>query len=201
DLVKQSSQWGNYISTNSEDVLLRSKSDILVSRHEVGNTLNSRVILVANGSFLLNLPLVNHEHRKLGARLVDEIAAPQLVVFVESGHQGLPVINEEPSLSVPTGFSLFSKRPIDVILFHLAILGIVYCMSRWPIFGRPRIADSKSVSDFGKHVDALGELLEKTGDQQFARLRVEEYYQAQRTESSTIISANPPAGTHDANRD
>lgn len=181
----------NFIAADSEDVLLKSKSDILVSRHEVGNTHNSRIIVVANGSFLLNLPLVNHEHRKLGARLVDEIPSPQMVVFVESGRGGLPVINKEPSLSVPTGFSLFSKRPIDVILFHLAILGIVYCMSRWPIFGRPRRAVDDSIRDFGKHIDALGELLEKTGDKQFARLRVEEYHQSQRTESSTIVAANP----------
>ena len=48
-------------------VLLESQRDLLISREQKDGR---QVIVVANGSFLLNLPLVNHEHRKLAGRLI-----------------------------------------------------------------------------------------------------------------------------------
>ena len=63
-------------------VLLESQGDMLVSRQDVGQ---GRLFVVANGSFLLNLPLVNHEHRRLAGKLIEEVGpAPQTVVFLEN---------------------------------------------------------------------------------------------------------------------
>jgi hypothetical protein len=62
-----------------------------------------------------------------------------------------------------------------VILLHLTMLGIVYCIARWPIFGRPRELPADSTADFGKHISALGELLRGTKDAAYAQARLEQY--------------------------
>ena len=80
---------------------------------------------------------------------------------------------------------------------HLTVLGILCCVAIYPIFGRPKSALSSASSpitiaanssdspdaatvvraDFGKHIDALGELLEQTEDRQYARDRVSYYHE------------------------
>ena len=79
--------------------LLKSGDDALVSQ-QMRKT--GRLIVVANGSFLLNLPLVNHEHRKLAGKLIDAIPSPgKNVVFLESGYQGPPIREKDPAAGCP----------------------------------------------------------------------------------------------------
>ena len=47
----------------------------------------------------------------------------------------------------------------------------------WPIFGRPRQLLPPSPSDFGKHVAALGQLLARTQDHNYAQSRLAQYRQ------------------------
>jgi hypothetical protein len=161
----------------ASEVLLRSGNDILVSRQPYDDRTDSYLVLVANGSFLLNLPLVNHEHRNIARRLMGQFESPRMVVFLESTSDGPRIMDKEPSQSVPTGITLLTKRPLDVILFHAALVGIVFCLSRWVIFGRPRIGQREATSDFGKHVDALGQLLQHTGDREYAARKLQHYHQ------------------------
>ncbi|NIP85134.1 MAG: hypothetical protein GTO03_06070 [Planctomycetales bacterium] len=159
------------------EVLLRSGGDILISQQRHDQQPDSYLILVANGSFLLNLPLVNHQHRRLAAQLVDQFPPPQTVVFLESTADGPPITGEEPAVTTPTGLSLFAQRPLDVILFHLVAWGIILCLARWPIFGRPARAPRPAVSDFGRHVAALGTMLRKTGNRDYAQASWQHYHQ------------------------
>jgi hypothetical protein len=181
------------------DVLLRSGEDVLVSRQQFGN---GRLIVVANGSFLLNVPLVNHEHRKLAGKLIDAIGPPgKTVVFLESRASRLPtrarvgppgfgygkhadrddeeppIRENDPAASTPTGLEIFGVWPTNWILLHLAAVGVIFCFSRWPIFGRPRTPETPSRSDFGRHVDALAELLKRTRDRVYAMDRIVNYRQ------------------------
>ncbi len=152
---------------------------------------SSRVILVANGSFLLNLPLVNHEHRKLAGKLIDTCGPPGRVTFLESGADGLVVMDEDPKGH--TGFEAFTVWPINVLLLHVTILGIVFCCMVFPIFGRPRDLIEDRPTDFGKHVRALGELLAFTQDRAGAVRRVQQYRQLAHhaAAKSTSESGNP----------
>jgi hypothetical protein len=157
------------------EVLLRSEGDVLVTREQRAG---SQLIVIANGSFLLNLPLVNHEHRKLAGKLVDEVGPPRkTVVFLESDSHGPPIHAEDPSAQVPTGMEVFLRWPTGWILWHFAALGIMFCFARWPIFGLPRQLQRDSTSDFGKHVKALAELLERSGDRGYAQRRLSHYQQ------------------------
>ena len=190
------------------DALLTSERDVLVGRVSHNDWFTSKLIVVANGSFLLNLPLVNHEHRKLAGRLIDECGpGGKRVVFLESGRGGPRVSDDDPQAKYPTGIEPLTVPPLNVILLHLAALGILFCFSVFPIFGRPRRPESDVTSDFGKHIDALGKLLGLTGDRDYALHRVTHYQQTVRRESggshatgplpqSTGPGAKPPTKKH-----
>jgi hypothetical protein len=157
------------------EVLLRCRRNPLVSQRQIGE---SSLILVANGSFLLNLPLVNHEHRKLAGKLIDAVGEPdQSVVFLESGPDGPTIAEKDPRSGMPTGLEIFQIWPTSWILLHLAAAGVLFCFARWPIFGRPRRLPAAPPTDFGQHLDAQAALLRRSRDRAYAMSRFLHYKQ------------------------
>jgi hypothetical protein len=157
------------------EVLLRSGDDVLVSRRPYDD---SQLIVVANGSFLLNLPLVNHEHRKLAAKLIDAVGPiRQTVVFLESHAGGPPIRDKDPTAEAINTWEVFNRWPTNWILLHLAAVGIIFCFSCWPIFGRARKIETANNSDFARHVDALADLLKRSHDRAYAMERILNYRQ------------------------
>ena len=163
--------------------LLESKGDVLAFRVEDDAWLDSQIIVVANGSFVLNYPLANHEHRRLAGRLVNEIEIPGRAVFIESGPGGPEVLDKEPSSGIASPLDFLKIWPLNVILIHLTVLGIIFCLARSPIFGRPRELPAAPAADFGRHVEALGELLARTNDRNYALARLTQYRQIGKRES------------------
>ncbi|NLE39799.1 MAG: hypothetical protein GX621_17405 [Pirellulaceae bacterium] len=164
---------GRLLPGPNAQVLLESEGDALITSQEVGD---GRLIVVANGSFLLNLPLVNHEHRKLAARLIDEVGPPrQTVVFLESDAGGPLISDEDPSATMPIGLAIFNTWPTNWILLHFVVVGILFCCWRFPIFGPTLPPEPPGLSDFGKHLDAVGELLKQSRDASYANERVRQY--------------------------
>lgn len=169
--------------------ILDSLGDALVLQQRIGN---GRLIIVANGSFLLNLPLVNHEHRKLAARLVDEVGRPRYVVFLEGS--GNPVVlDKDPAVRFPSVLAYFDVHPINYALWHLLLLAVLLLLSRFPIFGRPRDDAQRAPGDFGLHVTALGALMARTRDKSYAWQRVLHYQQHVKPEQDRHRGlAHPP---------
>lgn len=193
--------------------LLAGDQGPLVTKITVPEWGSSQLLVVANGSFLLNLPLVNHEHRAVAGKLVAACGKPGRAVFLESDAGGPPILAEDPDDAYPTGLEVFTVWPLGIIVLHLAALGILSCFAAYPIFGRPRQvvlgSDATSVraatyrsgyytagssaadgsarrverSHFGKHIDALGELLEMTHDRAYAIERVKYYHEHVKRES------------------
>ena len=146
---------------------------------------DSQILVVTNGSFLLNLPLVNHEHRKLAGRMIDACGYPGNAYFIESGRGGVPVFQIDPSEQMATGWEMFMFWPTGVVWWHLSILGIIFCFCVLPIFGRPRTWDEAGAADFGKHVRALGALMKQTGQHAYATERLREYQEKVKQEKPT----------------
>ena len=173
------------------EVLLESEGDLLVARHDFGWD-GSQMIVVANGSFLLNLPLVNHEHRKLAGQLIATVPDDSEVFFVESGQ----IVDDFDTSGDGGGRGI--AWPLDFILLHMAVLGIILCFARLPIFGRPKSIKEDSPSDFGHHLVALGGLLSQTNDRAFALERVKHYHQHVRPDAvSSGEPTAPPPGSAD----
>jgi hypothetical protein len=202
------------------EVLLRSGGDALVTRVTDPSWDGSQILVVANGSFLLNLPLVNHEHRKLAGKLIDQCGEPAEVAFLESGPEGLPAYDREPDTDYPTGAEVFTVWPLGAIALHLVVLGILFCFAEFPIFGRPleddglspavlvtaalgglagvlviasRREETDGESDFGNHIRAMGGLLQSTGDISYAQARLNDYQQHVRRDSGGGLPEIPIA--------
>jgi hypothetical protein len=126
---------------------------------------DSQLVAVLNGSFLLNLPLVNHEHRKLAARLIGILDKPSRIVFLESGAGGPPL---DPPATDSSLWRVFGAWPLSVVLLHFAVLGIIFCFAQWPIFGRPRTVPTDVTANFGEHVEAVGKLLRRAKNPAYA---------------------------------
>ena len=161
------------------DVLLQADEDPLVLRVRDSFWEDSQILVVTNGSFLLNLPLVNREHRKLAKELITEIGPPdpdlEGAVFLESGPEGLTILSEEPEGRYPSVMNMLDVWPLNVIILHLLVLGLVYCLLIFPIFGRPRRTERVATSDFGLHVEALGKMLGRSKNRDYATERIEHY--------------------------
>jgi hypothetical protein len=209
------------LPTESRDptysTLLESDRGTIVSRHETGE---SQLFVVANGSFLLNAMLVNHEHRKLAGKLIDAIGpAGRKVVFLESGKVKIdepknplpttnpghdpfdtgpddspwyrppgsdndpPINDAEPDPEYETGLKLLLVWPTNWIVLHFALIGILFCFWKLPIFGLPRPADPSGAADFSRHVDAVAALLERTADRNYAQSRIKHYQQVVKPKS------------------
>lgn len=157
------------------EILLASEKDMLVGRRYVGR---GQMILVANGSFLLNVPLVNHEHRKLAGKLIDAAGpAGQTVVFLESGPGGPPIRSEDPQGKSSVGLDILMEHPYCWIFLHILVACALYCFARWPLFGPPRELPCEPASDFGRHIAAMAELLSRSRDRPFAYRKLLGYRQ------------------------
>jgi hypothetical protein len=182
---------GRIIPSAWAQVLLESQSDVLLTREPFGD---SQLFVVANGSFLLNLPLVNHEHRKLAGKLIDQVGPPgKTIVFLESGPGGPPIVAEDLAERAPTGLEILVTYPIYWAFIQFAIVGVLLCFARWPIFGVPRELESQGTSDFGKHIEALGELLQRSRDRTYAMTRLLHYQQTTKSSTTPTRRASPAA--------
>lgn len=134
---------------------------------------DSRVLVLLNGSSILNYPLVNHQNRKIAAKIIEHCGTTDRVTFLESDASGL-IISRSNKNSY-SGFEALTVWPINVILLHLIAAGILFCVMVFPIFGRPRELVTDNPSDFGKHVGAIQQLLERAGNRSLALEKVNQY--------------------------
>jgi hypothetical protein len=168
----------------SAQVLLDSDAGPLVTELTEASFIEGSIVIVQNGAFTLNYPLVNHEHRKLAAKLVahvNEYSESGDVVFIESGRGGPTILEKEPPESEAGGLAFLHVWPLNAVVLHLTLAGIVLCFAVAMIFGRPRELPTTGISDFGRHVAALGRVLAQSKDRAYAQARLAQYRdQAQR---------------------
>ena len=176
-----------------DEILLETPGDVLVFRRTYDvpyfvskqRSSTSQLIVVANGSFLLNMPLVNHEHRKLAGALVDEVGDEKRVFFLEVGGNPEVLAEDPPPPRVPTSTMYFDVPRIQNLLWHLVALTLIVCFGLFAIHGRPRSAPKPPPSDFGRHAEALGDLLSQTRDAAYAQARLSQYRSSIRSEGGT----------------
>jgi len=156
------------------------QKNMVLGEIEIGE---SRIFLVPNGSYLLNLPLVNQEHRKLAGRLVTAVGDDKYVVFLESDGEIPPILDKDPVPQLPSLGRILAQPPRNTIVFQAILAGLVFAFVRLPIFGVPKTLASTALSDFGRHVTAFGELLMLTRDRQYAVSRVMQFQQLNRKQN------------------
>lgn len=169
-------------------VLSSAAGEPLVIREQRAN--GSQVLVLANGSFVLNYSLINPEHRKLAGKIVDATGKDHYVVFLAAGSAPSISESETPKNAI---FDILKVEPINYVLFHLLAFTLFLIFARYPIFGIPKDDNPDDLSDFGKHIDAMGDLLASQGDERAAYARVQAYRRLVRGDhvSSRNLYAGP----------
>lgn len=142
-----------------------SGDDVLLA--EVVDNFGS-VMVVANGSFLLNGAMVQSGNRKLAREFVERLGTGSRTVVLESSRFASGG-DESPQSR------LYTAWPNPFILIHLAALLGVYCWVRFPIFGRPIETTTSETRRFGRHVEALGDLLAASRLGKYADRRLQKH--------------------------
>ena len=170
---------GETVETNANPQAVQDQT--LVARKKVGQ---SQAIFVANAGFLLNYPLVNHEHRKLAGRLIGSLGEPKKRVFVYIGYSDLDIekVTEVSDESPHVLLTLLHIWPLSIILCHVIVLCAAFFFYKWPIFGRPKREKEYQVTDFSKHIDAYATLLAEAKDDDYATRQITEALDRQKRE-------------------
>ena len=181
------------LKPGNEDVLLSADGLPLAidwDRHNL-----SRVLVLANGAFLLNEPMTEPARLPLASRVADWItwddvsdvnrldavrAVPKKVAFVEG--RFVTVDKTKPK---------DSDHRLEI---QLGLLGLAACLAAAPRLGRARPEAPSGADRPVAHPEALGALLARTGRASEARGMLETYRRWRfRTGLSTRISANESA--------
>lgn len=171
------------IKVEDENVLLRGDDEPLVVSWSPDE--GSHVLVIASGTFLLNLPITRPARWPLVARTIDWIEAtdyaveavpgraantrPKRIAFVEGSN-----LDSEPR-TMPSVFSLLKIDPFGFIAAHVVVLGLAGCLAWAPRLGRPRAAAPSEAERPVAHPEALGALLERTRRAEEARSLLEAY--------------------------
>lgn len=141
----------------------------------------SRIVLLANASLLSNLSLTFDGNRIIANRLIGTFA-PGRVGFLSQPLD--PIVLDGDNSS--RGLTSLLTKPVNLLVAHLVFLGLVTLLYLWPIFGRPAELPTPSTQNFSQHINALGSLLQKTGDEFYARTTIADYFrQVKKDHNST----------------
>jgi hypothetical protein len=130
-----------------------------------------RVLVIANGAFLLNEALVKAARRPLALRVLEWAgAAPQQIALLE-GSFVLAGAESQPGL-----WELLKKLPaLRWIAVQLGLAGLLAALARAPRLGRPRPDPPSGADRPAAHAEALGALLARAGDAGEARAILEHF--------------------------
>jgi len=145
------------------------------------------IVVVTNGSFLLNLPLTNEANRQLADALTDNFITDQRVLFLEN--RG-PIEISNTDSSGHTQWGWITEPPLRQIVPHLLFWCLVFCFVCFPIFGRPRRMEKPATTHFRDHIVALGQLLGRAHLDRDCEQWIEQYHR--RAGQPTQNRSNPP---------
>jgi hypothetical protein len=153
---------------------------------------HGRLLVIANGSFLLNEGLAHPTRRVLAERVLAWTGpAGQNVALVEGGYLlgGIP--------HIPTFWDLLKSLPdLRWAAIHLGVAGLIAALARAPRLGRPRLEPSSGADRPAAHAEALGVLLARSGAAADANEMLERYRRWRHPRSRfepEQSSAQPPA--------
>ncbi len=170
----QGEDWTIYLATSDQSPLIAMINPNPIDR--------SKVMIINNASLLCNYSMLRSSHRQLASRIVDQF--PNGGVGFLSGAND-PFIRSDDRDDQQRGFEMLTIWPLNVVTIHAAFLGVAFVLASFPIFGRPQRRRRMSVADFGIHIEAVGNLMQKSGDTQYAMKQIADYFRNVRKDFSS----------------
>jgi hypothetical protein len=179
-------QWdAEFKNLMESQVLLRSSNNDplvfeLTNSRRIGQ---SKIIVVANGAPFLNGSLVDPLFGKVSEKIINKCLPARRAAILGFDDSGLQISAIGETDSRGLGVEMLVEWPLSAVTIPAALLGIVICVYLLPILGRPKQLRERSVSDFGMHVEAMGQLLRDAGDHAYAHRTIVDYFQRVRGEA------------------
>ena len=137
------------------------------------------IFVVGSATPFLNGGLVDPGNRQLTSEFLQLIPSSDRVALATSSNWVDLSRPEAPSLLT------FMKVHPNGWVFGQGIAALLmFCWWKYPIFGRPKQTVSMESARFGRHVEALGKLLWRTRDVDYARGRIREWHASQKSPSN-----------------
>ncbi len=163
----------------------------VISRFRSDEWPNSKLYVIANNSILSNLGMLRSGNRQLALSLLED-SKPGSIGFVSGKFDPRVVKNGEEASEKQKGFEMFTVWPLNIMTIHAAFLGFVAMIAAFPIFGRPQQLPRRSTTDFGQHIEAVGELMQRSQDRFYAKQTISDYFRLVRKDlASPWISVAP----------
>ncbi|WP_417744097.1 hypothetical protein [Rosistilla oblonga] len=170
-------------SVELEPLLRSADDDIVAARLTSEMWPDSQVLVLCSGECLMNLSLSDSVNRVFADHLVQLSGSPGEIGFLRTDLMGARVGSDSDD-DLAAGMELLTQWPLSMTTMHVVLLGFVAILALLPIFGRPRRLPPPPTGDFGEHVAAVAELLQRSGDTDYARQRISEYFVQVRGEES-----------------
>jgi len=151
-----------------------------------------QILIVANGAPLLNASLIHPSYLGVGKLIVQACLPAKRIALLNYNDSGLQIYEGEEADLRGAGLEMLLTWPLSAITMSAALLGIVALAYLLPILGRPQELPSETVSDFGMHVEAIGQMLHETGDHAYACSVISDYFRTVRGEHPPSWLENPP---------
>jgi hypothetical protein len=165
---------GFRVDEDDQPVLLRGDGAPLAIAWTLDN--GSRVLALANASFLLNAALLNRARRPLATRVVDWTGPGSSHVGFVEGDDVMAEENPDSNASSSASpFRLFRVSPFGRIAAHILVFLLLLALAYAVRLGRPRPEPPSGVERPSAHPEALGVLLARTGRADTARTLLEAY--------------------------
>lgn len=165
-----------------EELLATGDGRTLIAAQTGGSLSTSTLFVVANNSFFSNYGLIHAPHRAIAATMIDGL--PMGGVGFLTGKAD-PPIRQDDSDERQRGFEMLTVWPLNVVTIHAAFLGIAAMIAAFPIFGRPSRSPKPSHSDFRQHIDAVGDMMQRSGDREYAVRVIADYFRNVRKDPSS----------------
>ena len=167
--------------TTHEVVLSGRNQSPLISIISKPDWNGSRIVLLANASLVSNLSLIHDGNRMIASRLIDTFS-PGRVGFLSQAQDPIVLDGENGA----SGLASLLTKPVNLLAAHLVFLGLIALLYLWPIFGRPAELPTPSTQSFSLHINALGSLLQKTGDEFYARTTIADYFKQVKKDHNSV---------------
>jgi hypothetical protein len=155
------------LKTDRRCILLEGDGKPLVADK---SKIDARILVIANGSFLLNEALVKPARRPLAERVADWPEGDGRQVALAEG----PFLLENAEQQ--TIWTLFVRVPaLRWVAIQLGLAGLCAALARAPRLGRPRPDPASGAERPAAHAEALGALLERAEASAEARDLLERY--------------------------
>jgi hypothetical protein len=143
----------------------------------------------------MNESLAHRGNLRMAERLIDQCTPNGRIGFLSN--VGETRIRQPGDKQEPKGFEWLRVWPLSLIAIQALFIGSIALLAMLPIFGRPQRLPSPSTTDFGKHIEALGDLLAQTRDRNYALHRIADYFRDVRRDSASPWSTVTTRATRD----